>query len=281
MESETIISRRERCREIISAAGRVVVAFSGGIDSTLVAKVARDVLGEAAIAATAVSPSLAKADLEEARALAAAIGIEHRLIESAETEKAEYQRNGPDRCYFCKDTAYDLFTLLARNEGFHAVLDGTNADDIGDHRPGRRAAQKHGVLSPLQEAGLTKTEVRDWARELGLANWDKPANACLSSRVPFGMEVTPRKLAQIEAAESAIRALGFRQCRVRHHGQIARVEIDTSQMESAFARRAELAAVIKATGFLYVALDLEGFRSGSLNAALSPQQREQSSPPSA
>jgi uncharacterized protein len=278
MEQESKASRRERCAEIIRGAGRVVVAFSGGIDSTLVAKVARDVLGAEAIAATAVSPSLAKADLEEACALASAIGIEHRLIESAETEKAEYQKNGPDRCYFCKDTAYDLFTALARTEGYFAVLDGTNADDTGDHRPGRRAAREHGVLSPLQEAGLTKADVREWARDLGLANWDKPANACLSSRVPFGMEVTPRKLAQIEAAESALRALGFRQCRVRHHGQVARVEIESDQMDLAFARRTEMAQVLKAAGFLYVTLDLEGFRSGSLNAALAPQQREQSGP---
>lgn len=278
MESEITIARREHCREIIRTAGRVVVAFSGGIDSTLVARIARDVLGKNAIAATAVSPSLAKADREEAVALAAAIGIDHRLLESTETEKAEYQRNGPDRCYFCKDTAYELFTALAAAEGFAAVLDGTNADDIGDHRPGRRAAREHGVLSPLQEAGLTKAEVREWARELGLANWDKPANACLSSRVPFGMEVTPHKLAQIEAAESALRSLGFRQCRVRHHGQVARVEIESSQMDLAFARRMEMARVLKAAGFLYVSLDLEGFRSGSLNAALTPSDREQSTP---
>lgn len=276
MELETTTSRRDRCEEIIRAAGRVVVAFSGGIDSTLVAKVARDVLGDNAIAATAVSPSLAKADLAESIALASAIGIEHRLIESGETEKAGYQRNGPDRCYFCKDTAYDLFTALARAEGYHAVLDGTNADDTGDHRPGRRAAREHGVLSPLQEACLTKSEVREWARELGLPNWDKPANACLSSRVPFGMEVTPRKLAQIEAAESSLRALGFRQCRVRHHDQMARVEIEAGQMDLAFARRVEMAKVLKAAGFLYVTLDLEGFRSGSLNAALAPELRERS-----
>lgn len=281
MEIDTTTTRRERCQGIIRAAGRVVVAFSGGIDSTLVAKVARDVLGKNAIAATAVSPSLAKADLDEACALAAAIGIEHRLLDSAETEKAEYQKNGPDRCYFCKDTAYDLFTALAKQEGFHAVLDGTNADDTGDHRPGRRAAREHGVMSPLQEAGLTKAEVREWARELGLANWDKPANACLSSRVPFGMEVTPRKLAQIEAAETALRSLGFRQCRVRHHGQVARVEIESDQMDLAFARRIEMANVLKAAGFLYVSLDLEGFRSGSLNAALAATEREQSAPPGA
>ena len=278
MESASKIARRDRCGEIIRSAGRVVVAFSGGIDSTLVAKLARDLLGKNAIAATAVSPSLAKADLDESIALAAAIGIEHRLLESTETEKADYQKNGPDRCYFCKDTAYELFTALARAEGFHAVLDGTNADDTGDHRPGRRAAREHGVISPLQEAGLTKSDVRGWARELGLANWDKPANACLSSRVPFGMEVTPRKLAQIEAAETSLRALGFRQCRVRHHGQVARVEIEPTQMDLAFARRVEMARVLKAAGFLYVTLDLEGFRSGSLNSALAPSEREHSSP---
>jgi uncharacterized protein len=262
--------KRTHCETIIRGTGRALVAYSGGIDSTLVARLAHDLLGDNAAAATAVSPSLAKADLDEAVAVTRAIGIRHILIESAETDDPLYRQNTPQRCYVCKSTAYHLFTDLAAKENFHHVLDGTNADDTGDHRPGRQAAREHGVRSPLQEAGLTKAEIRAWAAELGLPNWDKPANACLSSRVPFGSEVTPAKLAQIEAAESALRALGFRQCRVRHHGQVARIEVASSDLARALAHKEAISSALKSAGFLYVTLDLDGFRSGSLNEALAP-----------
>ena len=266
--------KRSLCQDIIRGTGRALVAYSGGIDSTLVARLAHDLLGDNAAAATAVSPSLAKADLAEAVAVTRAIGIRHILIESDETDDPLYRQNTPQRCYVCKSTAYHLFTALAAKENFHRVLDGTNADDTGDHRPGRQAAREHGVRSPLQDAGLTKAEIRAWAAELGLPNWDKPANACLSSRVPFGTEVTPAKLAQIETAESSLRALGFRQCRVRHHGQVARIEVESSDLARALAHKDAISSALKAAGFLYVTLDLDGFRSGSLNAALATARYE-------
>ena len=263
-----IAEKRARCLALIGSARRAIVAYSGGIDSTLVARLAHETLGSNALAATAVSPSLARSDLEEACSILKVFGMAHRLIESNEMEKPEYRRNAPDRCYFCKATAYDLFSELAAREGFECVFDGTNADDVADHRPGRRAARERGVRSPLQEAGLTKAEIREWAAELGLPNQDKPANACLSSRVPFGMEVTPAKLAQIEAAEASLRALGFTGYRVRHHGQIARIEVPPETFPLVLANAAAITAALKSAGFLYVTLDIEGFRSGSLNEAL-------------
>ena len=270
MNEHTLSEKKARCEDIIRSAGRVLVAYSGGVDSTLVAKLAFHWLGPNAAAATAVSPSLAKADLDEAVAVARAIGIPHHPIRSSETDLPAYRQNSPQRCYFCKSTAYDLFAEFARTLKFDCVMDGTNADDTGEHRPGRRAAREHGVRSPLQEAGITKAEVRAWAAELGLSNWDKPSNACLSSRVPYGMEVNPLKLSQIETAESGLHALGFRQCRVRHHGQVARIEVEPSELPRALAQREDLVRAVKAAGFLYVTLDLEGFRSGSLNEALPP-----------
>ena len=260
--------KKAHCESLIRGYGRVLVAYSGGIDSTLVAKLAHTVLGENACAATADSPSLARADLAEAVQVARAIGIRHYTLPSHETDDPEYRRNSPQRCHICKDTAYQIFQAFAKQENIPFILDGTNTDDLGEHRPGLRAARAHGVQSPLQLAGLNKQDVRAWAAELGLPNWDKPANACLSSRVPFGMEVTPEKLAHIEAAEGVLRGLGFRQCRVRHHGHIARIEVETDALPRALELRDVLCANLKSLGFLHVTLDLEGFRSGSLNASL-------------
>jgi uncharacterized protein len=268
MESNLTASRRARVEEIIRDCGSVLVACSGGVDSVLLAAVAARVLGEKAVAATAVSPSLASGELEDARAASLAAGIRHIEVPTNEIDNPAYAANATDRCFHCKDTAYSTFSELASREGIATVIDGTNADDQGDFRPGRRAATAHGVRSPLAEAGMTKQEIRDWARELGLAVWDKPAAACLSSRVPYGSPVTLEKLTRIDRAEAALKRLGFRQCRVRDHGDVARVEIEPAQLSDLLAIRGEVSTAIKQAGFNYVSLDLDGFRSGSMNEVI-------------
>ena len=246
----------------------VVVAYSGGVDSTLLLKAAHDLLGERAVAITAVSASLPEYELEEAVSIAAQIGARLVRIESRETEDPRYLANTPQRCFFCKSEVYDLIVDYARREGFRFVIDGTNADDTGDHRPGRQAARERGVRSPLVEAGLTKAEVREHARRLGLPNWDKPAAACLSSRVPYGSTITTGILGQVAQAELALRRLGFGQLRVRHHDQVARIEVEAGDLAAVLAQREAISAALKALGYVYVALDLDGFRSGSLNETL-------------
>jgi len=188
-----------------------------------------------------------------------------------EVEDPAYAANTVERCFHCKDTAYGVFTGLAEREGFAAVVDGTNADDKGDYRPGRRAASEHGVRSPLAEAGMGKQEVREWAKELGLSVWDKPAAACLSSRIPYGTEVTPDRLRKVAEAEAGVKRLGFAQCRVRYHGDVARIEIEPERINDALMRRQEISEAVKAAGFLYVSLDLDGFRSGSMNEGIGKQ----------
>jgi uncharacterized protein len=267
----TTEERRILVEDILFSCGSVLVACSGGVDSVLLAAVAAKVLGDKAVAATAVSPSLAAGELEDARAAAAAAGIRHLEVPTAELDNPAYAANTPDRCFYCKDTAYGTFSALAHREGIAVVVDGTNADDAGDFRPGRRAAREHGVRSPLAEAGMTKQEIRDWARELGLEVWDKPAAACLSSRVPYGSPVTLEKLTRIDRAEAALKALGFRQCRVRDHGSVARIEVEAAMLERLLEMRGEVSAALRAAGFDYVALDLEGFRSGSMNEVISPE----------
>ena len=261
-------ARRARVEQILRDCGSVLVACSGGVDSVLVAAVAARVLGARAVAATAVSPSLADGELADARAAAAAAGIRHLEVSTGEVDDPAYAANTLERCFHCKDTAYGTFTALAVREGIAVVVDGTNADDRGDFRPGRRAAREHRVRSPLAEAGMGKAEIRAWARELGLAVWDKPAAACLSSRIPYGSPVTAEKLSQIDQAEAVLKALGFRQCRVRHHGSVARIEVDAAMLPELCAKRAAVAQGLKDAGFAYVTADLEGFRSGSLNEVI-------------
>lgn len=248
--------------------GSVAVALSGGVDSGLVAKVARDRLGDSAIALTAVSPSLPAQERQAVSELVRRIGIRHRFLDSTETDDPRYQANAPDRCYFCKTNVYEVLIDYAEGEGYRCLVDGTNADDVGDHRPGRRAARERGVRSPLQEAALDKAAVRALARELGLPIWDKPAAACLASRIPYGSAVTSAKLSQVEAAEAMLGALGLRQLRVRHHGQVARLEVEPRDLELVLEQRRRIARELKELGFVYVTLDLEGFRSGSMNEAL-------------
>lgn len=248
----------------------LLVAYSGGVDSAYLAYQAHRVLGERAVAVIADSPSLARHQLADAVAFAAESAIPLRVIATSELSNPDYARNGADRCFFCKDELFTVMEQIRRDEGFDAVGYGMNTDDRGDFRPGQRAAREHGVVAPLAEAGLSKADVRELARSAGLRLWDKPASACLSSRIAYGLEVTPEKLAMVERAEDALRGLGFRVFRVRHHGDIARVEIAREEMARVVSGElaSRIAAELKALGFKFVALDLEGFRSGSMNSVL-------------
>lgn len=267
--SETAPEGREMAlRRFVRKQGSAITAFSGGIDSSLVAFIAHQELGARALAVTADSPSLSRDDLALAQALAAAWGMAHRVIRTDETARADYRANPVNRCYFCKSTLYGALTTLARAEGFATVLNGTNRDDLGDHRPGLQAADEFGVLAPLAETGFHKAEIRALARGLGLANAEKPQAACLSSRVPYGTAITPAILDRIEAAESLLRALGFGQLRVRHHGDVARIEVPPADFAALLARREQIDAKFRVLGYAYVTLDLTGFRSGALNEVL-------------
>lgn len=258
----------EKLQNIIRDYESVLVAYSGGVDSAFVLKVARDCLGRhKAKAVTAKSESLPEREFEASRELAREIGAEQIVIETREMEKAGYVENTGERCYFCKETLYEAMRPLADEQGFREIVNGTNLDDLVDFRPGLKAAAQFGVKSPLVEAGFTKADVRHYARLLGLSVADKPAAACLSSRLPYGEKVTPEKLAQIESCENYLKDLGFKVVRVRHHGDVARIELGRGEMPRFFNEklRDQVAAAFKAFGFLHITLDLQGYRAGSLN----------------
>lgn len=257
-------------RERLRAAGRVLVAFSGGVDSSYLAWAAHDTLGEDALAVTAVSASYPAAHRRVAEQVVREFGLLHRFVETHELASAAYRANAPDRCYHCKSELFAVLGALRDELGFAAVAYGVNTDDTGDFRPGHRAAAERGVLSPFLDVGLAKAEIRALSRAAGLPTADLPASACLSSRLPYGTEVTPERLAQVEEGEERLRALGFRQVRLRHHGELARVEIDPAELGRALdpAMARAIVAAIKPLGFRFVSLDLEGYRTGSLNEVL-------------
>jgi pyridinium-3,5-biscarboxylic acid mononucleotide sulfurtransferase len=256
----------ERVKEIIAGLERVVVAFSGGVDSSLVAQLALDVLGrENVLAAIAISASLGQAEARDALRILDEIGISHVQITTKEVEDPRYAANPINRCYFCKQHVYAALIDVARQHGFETVVDGFNAEDTSDFRPGRKAGRELGVRSPLCEVGLNKDEIRALARHLGLSNWDKPQMACLSSRVEYGITITPKILSQVDRAEMALRRLGFADLRVRHHDKLARVEVEQQMIPRALAQRDEIVAAVRAVGYTHVTIDLEGLRHGSMN----------------
>lgn len=264
----------ERLQGLFREMDRALIAYSGGIDSTLVAKVAYDVLGDRALAVTAVSPSLLPEDLEDARVQAAAIGIPHEEVKTGEMDNPNYTSNPVNRCYFCKSELHDTLKPLALQRGYPYVVDGVNADDLQDYRPGIQAAKERGARSPLAEVGISKADVRELSKQLGLPWWDKPSQPCLSSRFPYGEEITVAKLQRVGRAEIYLRRLGWQNLRVRSEGETARIELPSDRIRE-FVLTMDLSQVVaklQELGFLYVTLDLEGYRSGKLNRVLQRQE---------
>ncbi|HLI52603.1 MAG TPA: ATP-dependent sacrificial sulfur transferase LarE [Thermomicrobiaceae bacterium] len=268
---DALAAKFQALREVIQGLGSAVVAYSAGVDSTLVLWVAHDVLGKQAIAATGLSDTYPEEEMDEAHALAAEIGVEHVMVRTEELTDPRYALNSHQRCFFCKNELYSRLRELADQRGLAHIIDGSNADDLGDHRPGMRAARQLGVRSPLQEVGFTKDEIRTMSQALGLRTWDKPAFACLSSRFPYGTPITIESLRQVADAERALRRLGFRGFRVRHHDSVARIEVAPAEFGRVIEHAAEISRAIKAAGYRFVTLDLQGYRSGSLNEGLSPK----------
>lgn len=266
----TLEQKLDRAHELLHDLGSVLVCFSGGIDSTLVLSLAKRALGERAVGLTAVSPSLPASERADAEGLARALGARHLFVDSHEIDRPGYVQNGPDRCFHCKSELYAIAQLKARELGLAAIANGTNVDDLGDYRPGLEAARQAGVKSPLVDAGFGKRDVRDAARELGIPAWDKPAAACLSSRIPYGTSVTRERLARIGGFEAELKALGFRQLRVRFHDEIARIEVALDELARLLEPgvRESMLEAGKRHGFRYVTLDLGGYRQGSHNEVL-------------
>jgi pyridinium-3,5-biscarboxylic acid mononucleotide sulfurtransferase len=262
-----LASRERRLYDALSSFDSVIVAFSGGVDSAYLAWVATEVLGPAALCVTADSPSYPDHHRQLALRIAREFSLHHEFVTTSETEQPEYRANPVNRCYYCKSELYDVLSRLAAARGIAVIVDGSNADDRSDYRPGRQAAREYGVRSPLDEADLTKADIRELSRRAALPTWDEPASACLSSRIPYHSEVTTEKLRMIERAEAALRDLGFRVCRVRHHDTLARIELGTNELHRALDLdvRERIVRDLRAIGYQHVTIDLQGYRMGSLN----------------
>ncbi|HET6363430.1 MAG TPA: ATP-dependent sacrificial sulfur transferase LarE [Nitrospirota bacterium] len=265
----------DRLRTLLRGMKCAVLAYSGGVDSSLLLRATAEVMGHRLIAVTAVSETYPLGELEAAEKFARTLGVTHRILRTQEFSSEEFVRNSPERCYFCKKELYGKLKKIAEIEGISCILDGSNTDDLADYRPGRKAAEEFSVRSPLVETGLSKSDVRELARFLNLPMWDKPSLACLSSRIPYGTRITPDIIKTVQTAEDHLRVLGFRQVRVRHHGEIARIEIGSEAFGQLLTDDTieRITAALKGLGYIYVCLDLEGYRTGSMNAVWERSQR--------
>ena len=274
--TRTIEEKMDALKSILTDMGSVIVAYSGGTDSAFLAATAHETLGDGALAVTAKSPSLAPSELVDAVELAQRLGIRHRIIETHEVEREDYAANNPNRCFFCKDELYTYLSEYAESEGYSGIVNGTNTDDLGDFRPGLNAAKQYGVRSPMVEADLSKLEIRELSKDMDLPTWDKPAQACLSSRIPYGSMVTVEALTRIAQAEEYLHDIGIRQLRVRHHDTIARIEVEPEDFITLTDEtvRERVVRKFREIGYSYVTLDLQGFRSGSMNEVLAALRKK-------